>query len=116
MPLPSKEKEAFISEREKFPIVEVIGKPKIPENSPELSKKIESLSDDEMVLSQPIIGEDGAVILDNPTSPQITITLPLTDDQINQALHLKILHSLRWLAEWAKRLLKITGGKFVYKF
>ena len=75
-----------------------------------------SKSDDEMVLSQPIIGEDGAVILDNPTSPQITITLPLTDDQINQALHLKILHSLRWLAEWAKRLLKITGGKFIYKF
>lgn len=114
MSLPSKE--ALISENQKFPIVEIEGKPRIPENYPELSKKIESFSNEEIVLSQPLIGEDGAIILDNPTSQQVTITLPLTDDQMNQALHLKIIYSFRWLAEWVKRLLKITGGKFTYKF
>jgi len=111
MSLPSKE--ALVSERQKFPVVE---RQKAIEFSPEL-KKVESVTSEEtLVLQEPIVGEDGAIILDNPTSQQVVVKLPLSDDQINQALHLKVIYSLRWLAEWAKRLLKITGGKFAYKF
>lgn len=111
MSLPSKE--ALVSENQGFPVVE---RQKKIEFSPEI-KKVESVTGEEtLVLEEPIIGEDGAVILDNPTPQQVVVTLPLSDDQINQALHLRVLYSLRWLAEWAKRLLKITGGKFTYKF
>lgn len=111
MSLPSKE--ALVSENQRFPVVE---RQKKIEFSPEL-KKVESVAGEEtLVLEEPVIGEDGAVILDNPTPQQVVVTLPLSDDQINQALHLRVLYSLRWLAEWAKRLLKITGGKFTYKF
>ena len=53
--------------------------------------------------------------MDNVTPQQVTITLPLTEEEMSRALHLKIIYSLRWLGEWMKRLLKIIGGKFIYK-
>jgi len=110
MALPSKE--ALFSERQKFPVVE---RQKAIEFSPELKKIETTVNEETLVLEKPIFGEDGAIILDNPTPQQVVVTLPLSDDQINQALHLKVIYSLRWLAEWARRLLKITGGKFSYR-
>ncbi len=109
MALPSKE--TFIS-GEKYPIVEPQTEIRLP---PEI-KKVESVVGEEIKLPQPIIGEDGDVILDNVAPQQVVIQLPLTDEQMNQALHLKIIYSFRWLAEWTKRLLKIFGGKFIYRF
>jgi len=41
------------------------------------------------------------------TSP--SVTLPLTDVQIAQGLHTSITSSLRWLAEWCRRKLKMIG-------
>ncbi|MBI3577343.1 hypothetical protein HY086_04875 [Candidatus Gottesmanbacteria bacterium] len=38
--------------------------------------------------------------------PTVTVTLPLTDDQIAQGLHASITSSWRWLAEWCVRKLK----------
>ena len=50
----------------------------------------------------------------------LTVTLPLTDDQIAQGLHQSIMSSWRWLAQWCDRqlkqahvLLKSTHGKVV---
>ena len=53
--------------------------------------------------------------MDNAAPQQVVVKLPLTGAQMDQALHLKIIYSFRWLAEWTKRLLKIIGGKFAYK-
>lgn len=115
MALPSKEafKETIPSEAGKAIVVERQHTPEIPHEI----ERVESVTGiEEMKLDEPIVGEDGAIILDNPTPQQVTIKLPLTDDQINQALGLKVIYSLRWLAEWSKRLLKILGGKFIYRF
>ncbi len=109
MALPSKE--TFIPEREKIPVVEPLTTPEIkPENSP-----MEVVVEEEISLPQPLTDETNQVILDNAAPQQVVVKLPLTEEQIEKALHLKIANSLRWLAEWTKRLLKIVGGKFIYK-
>lgn len=39
-------------------------------------------------------------------------TLPLTETQIAEGLHMSIVNSIRWLAEWCKRkLLQLTPAK-----
>lgn len=47
-----------------------------------------------------------AVSPTQPATPATTIPLPLTDDQIMVGLHVRIISSLRWLAEWCLRQLK----------
>lgn len=107
-------REVFIPERGNIPIAE---RPSVPEFTPKI-EKVETVENaEEMILAQPVMGEDGAVILDNPSPQQgVVIKLPLTDDQITQAMHLKVIYSVRWLAEWSKRVLKILGGKFLYRY
>lgn len=110
MTLPSKE--AINTEQEVDLMAE---KPVTPEISPEI-EHVEAVSGAEIYLPQPVTDDSGATVMDNAAPQQVTVTLPLTDDQMNQALHLKIIYSLRWLAEWARRLAKIVGGKFIYQF
>lgn len=76
---------------------------------------LETIAGEEISLPQPVTDDGGRVIMDNVSPQRVVITLPLTEEEINQALHLKIIYSLRWLVEWSKRLLKIIKGKFLYK-
>lgn len=96
---------------EKHPIVE---RPVTPEVPPEI-EHVEAVAGAEISLPQPITDDTGVVIVDTPAPQQVTVTLPLTEEEMERALHLKIIYSLRWLAEWMKRLLKMVGGRFVYK-
>ena len=109
MSLPSKETD--ISERDKLPVGEILTKPDI---TPE-TQHMEVVIGEEITLPQPITDDTSQVIMDNATPQQVTIKLPLTGQQMDQALHLKIVYSFRWLAEWMKRLLKIFGSKFIYR-
>jgi len=109
MALPSKE--TIVSKWEKFPVVE---RPITPEVPPEV-EHVEAIAGAEISLPQPVTDDSGGVVMDNVTPQQVTITLPLTEEEMSRALHLKIIYSLRWLGEWMKRLLKIIGGKFIYK-
>ena len=111
MVLPSKE--TIISEHERIPVVERATKVEV---TSELKRVEPVVEGEEISLPQSVVDDTGAVILDNIAPQQVTIKLPLTDDQMNQALHLKIVYSLRWLAEWMKRVLKILGGRFIYRF
>lgn len=109
MSLPSKE--TVVSERDKFPVGEILTKPDVlPE-----TQHIEAVIAEEITLPQPITDDTNQVIMDNAAPSQVTIKLPLTGQQMDQALHLKIIYSFRWLAEWTKRLLKIFGSKFIYR-
>jgi hypothetical protein len=49
----------------------------------------------------------------NPASAKVT--LPLTEDQIQQGLHHQIWESIRWLAEWCVRQYKMLKGRAEYK-
>ena len=106
-------KEVLISEREKVPVVER-RPPK--EFEPEVKDWLTQLeAGEEIQLPQPVTDDQGQVIVDTAAPQQVTITLPLTEEEMARALPLKIIYSLRWLAEWTKRLVKIVGGQFSYK-
>ena len=107
MVLPEIEKE----KKEELPLKE---RPLTPEVPPEI-EHVEAVAGAEISLSKPITDTGGGVILDNVVPQQVTVTLPLTEEEMQQALHLKIIYSLRWLAEWIKRVTKIVSGRFVYK-
>ena len=96
---------------ERHPVVE---RPSVPEVPPEV-EKVESITGAEVTLPQSISDDQGQVVVDNVAPQKPTITLPLTDEEVEQALHLKVVHSIRWLAEWSQRLLKLTSQKFAYK-
>ena len=104
--------EAQIGEKEKLPLEERLPTPEIP---PEI-EHVEAIAGAEITLPKPITDSSGQPILDNATPQQVTITLPLTEEEMQQALHLKIIYSLRWLAEQVKRLTKIFRGKLLYRF
>ena len=95
---------------EKHKIVE---RPSIPEVSE--IEQVETVPGEEISLLQPVRDDTGAVIVDTPAPQQVTVTLPLTDDQISAGLTAKLSSSLRWLTEWCLRLLKIMGGGFIYR-
>jgi hypothetical protein len=50
------------------------------------------------------------------TPPAQTVTLPITKKKSKAALSLPVVASLRWLAEWCLRLMKITRGRVRYVF
>lgn len=106
MALPSVER------REKYPVVE---RPTIPEIPPEV-EKMEAVAGGEIVLPQPVTDKSGQPIVSPAAPQQVTITLPLDDQKMQLGLRLAITDSLRWLAEWMKRLLKKAGGKFIYRW
>ena len=105
-------KETLISEREKIPIVER----KEGEVAPEIKDyvtKVETAA--EISLPQPVTDDTGQVIVDDVAPTKVKITLPLTEEEMHRGLHYKIADSIRWLAEWCQRLIKIAHGKFIYR-
>ncbi len=110
MALSSKERLTSEYKGEQVPIVEVGIPPEIESNKylKEVNKEVS--------LSQKVRDKSGQVVMDNATPKEkITVTLPLTELEMNKALHLKVIYSLRWLAEWTKRLIKMVGSKFDYR-
>ena len=98
-------------ERETAPVAE---KPTTPEISAELGD-VESVPGAEISLPQPITDDKGRVLLAPSTPPKVAVTLPLTEEELNQkAPSLKIIDSFRWLKKWARRALGIVGGGFKY--
>lgn len=98
---------------EQAPVVEV-SPPK--EVGPEVKDWLTKLETGEDIqLPQMVIDDQGQPLVSPAAPQQVTVTLPLTDEEMNRALHLKIIYAARWLAEWMKRLIKIIGGKFTYK-
>lgn len=87
-----------------------------PEIAPEIKDHLARVETaDEVQLPQPVTDDGGAPLVSSAQPAQITITLPLDDQVLTLGLKAAVSTSWRWLAEWIKRLLKITGGRFVYK-
>lgn len=104
--------ENIATEKEKSVLTEI---PETPEVPPEI-EHVEAIAKGEVYLPQPVTDDKtGQVMLSNTVSQQIKVTLPLTDEEMNRALGLKIVYAARWLAEWMKRMLKMISGKFTYQ-
>lgn len=57
-------------------------------------------------LPQPVAQMGVTAVGQSTPPPAVTVTLPLSDDEIAQGLHQSITSSWRWLAEWCVRKLK----------
>ncbi len=83
---------------------------------PEVEGWLEKLEKEQTQLSQPVVDEKGQVVLDDAQKQAgFKVVLPLTKDEVEKGLHLKVINSLRWLAEWCLRLVKMFGNKVAYR-
>lgn len=84
---------------------------------PELEKKPELAGYIEQVekateLATPVVDDyTQQVLIQSPNLQKPEVILPLTEEQIQAGLHHKVWESLRWLAEWCLRQLKLLRGK-----
>lgn len=69
---------------------------------------------EEITLPQPIKDEYGQILMEAATPVKPRIVLPLSRPKTQQALHKKIIESIRWLAEWCLRLLKMFPKRVDY--
>jgi hypothetical protein len=84
---------------------------------PEVEGWLEKLEKEDAQLQQPVVNQQtGKVILDNSHLPTgFKVILPLTKDEVEKGLRLKVVDSMRWLAEWCIRLIKMFGNKVAYR-
>jgi hypothetical protein len=99
---------------EKAPIVETVPPKELGPEVKDWLTKVET--GEEVQLPRPVYDTSGQVLI-QPAAPQkVTVKLPLDDQGIKAGLTYKIIDSIRWLAEWCLRLIKITAGKFIYRY
>jgi len=101
--------------QEKTPITEYTRKVDI---EPEVEGWLEKLEKEEAQLQQPAIDDTtGQKILEDvdEDKKKFKVVLPLTKDEVEKGLHHKVLDSVRWLAEWCIRMIKIFGNKVAYR-
>ena len=85
------------------------------EKKPEVAGYIEK-GEKDMEVAAPVMDDYTQQVLMSPAAPQNpTVTLPLTDDQVQLGLHQQVWASIRWLAEWCVRQIKMLGGRVRYK-
>jgi hypothetical protein len=105
------EKSGKVLEPEKV-VYQETKEPGLPQ---EVSGWVEKLpTAEEIQLPQPVVDDFGQVLVQSSAPRQQKITLPLTTDQLKFGLREKVISSLRWLAEWCLRLIKMGRGQTVY--
>jgi len=68
-------------------------------------------SADASQLSAPIIDDYGQILLDNSNQPKPQVILPLKEEEVEKAIHQKVADSIRWLAVWCLRMVKLLGKR-----
>lgn len=100
----------FEDEEKKVPI-EVREEPELQETEKSLLQKVE----EEAYLQKPITDDGGQPLVSPPAPQQPIITLPMTQSTYNTGMKSKVSDSVRWLAEWCWRLVKILGTQAVFR-
>lgn len=103
---PEKEILNQLFDGEKYPVTQE-GEPEIDQEKTPLIQKVEQ----EIYLSKPITDDSGQPMVTSQVAPAPTITLPVTKTKYLYGLKQKVTDSIRWLAEWCGRILKIFGSK-----
>lgn len=110
--LPEKEiLNQVFGEGDKVPVLETETEPKIDKEIEPLIQKLE----EEIYLAKPITDDAGQPLISNPAPVQPKITLPVSKNQFAFGLTQKVTDSIRWLAEWCFRLIKIFGSKVIFR-
>lgn len=91
----------------------VITEYKEPEPSKEVEPWVEKVEKKEIKL--PLYDDSGQVILEDIAPQKPKITLPLDDAGIQTGLKHKVQDSIRWLAEWCLRIIKMGRWRIAYK-
>lgn len=112
MPAGAKEKGA--GAQEKTPVTEYTRRVDL---EPEVEGWLEKLEKEEAQLQQPVVDDKGQVVLDDAQKKKkgFKVVLPLSKDEVEKGLHHKVIDSLRWLAEWCIRMIKMFGNKVAYR-
>jgi len=93
-------------------VTEIPSEPEVEKGAEGYIEKVEKAGETKQV----IVDDYTQAILLKPTKNQnAKVTLPLTDDQIQKGLHHQVWESIRWLAEWCIRQVKILKDRVVYK-
>lgn len=85
---------------------------------PEVEGWLEKVEKEDSQLQQPVAdpASAGQVLLDNAQQQSgFKAILPLTKDEVDKGLQHKVLDSVRWLAEWCIRMIKMFGNKVAYR-
>lgn len=85
------------------------------EKKPELAGYVEEV-EKAVELPTTVMDDYTGQVLLNPAKKEAKIVeLPLTEDQVVQGLHMQVYDSLRWMAEWCVRQIKLLHGRVKYK-
>lgn len=85
------------------------------EPSEEVAEWMEKVEGKEIELPQPVKDEYGQILIEAARITKPKIVLPLTKKKVKKGLHHKVADSIRWLAEWCLRLLKMFPERASYK-
>jgi len=102
-------------EREKTPITEYTRKVDL---EPEVEGWLEKVEKESSQLKAPVQDDKGQVILDDSAVGDkggFKVVLPMTKGEVEKGLHHKVMDSVRWLAEWCIRMVKMFGNKVAYR-
>ncbi len=81
----------------------------------ELEKWVEEVPDAKTVtLPKPIQDDYGQILVQASQIPKPNIVLPISEPEMEKALHHKVADSFRWLYEWARRLILLQPGRVFY--
>lgn len=101
-----------VPEPEPGPILEK----KEPEPTAEVKDWMRKLEEGETIqLPQPIMDDFGQVLVQAAGQTKSKIILPLNEEELEKGLHQKAIESIRWLAEWCIRVMKMAAGRVFYK-
>ncbi|MBN1263662.1 MAG: hypothetical protein JW991_04890 [Candidatus Pacebacteria bacterium] len=92
-----------------FPVVERLDIPEIPREI-EMAQPVPGAA---TRLTQSVTDDQtGQVLVSNSGDDATGIVLPLTEEEIREGTTHKMVDSIRWLAEWCIRLIRLMGGVF----
>jgi hypothetical protein len=110
-----KEREPVVVGGDNVPLVQYQEQEKVPEKVESWVERINSAED--ISLPEPVMDDDDNVVMAEEPVKVINdaVIVPLTEDELKQGLKHKVVDSVRWLAEWVMKVIKMNGDKAFFK-
>lgn len=99
--------------RERVPVVELTDRTEI---SPEMEKWVEPIESGTTPPPSVVDEKTGEALIESSIPAKVEIKLPLGETAMQAKGEHNIFDSFTWLLERCARLLKLTVGKFIYRY